>query len=197
MSSRYQKREQTRTRPRAPAPENRGWHSSMQLPIPAPQIVPVAPHGGVQGSHSLGVRDSFCPGTLKKLSPDQVAAAVAKYERGASVADCAIDCGISRQGMWDLLRRRTTMRPRIRVGEANHFFRGGSKARRLAHRIVEKAIARGTLKVGSCETCGQSYLFKDGRRAVQAHHDDYSKPLEVRWLCQRCHHAHHRKGASS
>lgn len=25
------------------------------------------------------------------------------------------------------------------------------------------------------------------RRHVQAHHDDHTKPLSVRWLCTRCH----------
>ncbi len=38
---------------------------------------------------------------------------------------------------------------------------------------------RGLLKREKCERCGA----KD----VEKHHDDYSKPLEVRWLCRGCH----------
>lgn len=37
---------------------------------------------------------------------------------------------------------------------------------------------------------------KDSRRGfhkVQAHHDDYSKPLEVRWLCVPHHALHHKQ----
>ena len=58
--------------------------------------------------------------------------------------------------------------------------------RELAHRMVSNAVRDGRLKREPCEDCGAT-------ERVQAHHDDYSKPLSVRWLCFRCHreHAHH------
>lgn len=40
-------------------------------------------------------------------------------------------------------------------------------------------IKRGTLKKMPCEKCGEP--------KSQMHHDDYSKPLDVRWFC-RPHH---------
>jgi hypothetical protein len=49
----------------------------------------------------------------------------------------------------------------------------------------------GTLKRGACELCG-SFV-------VDAHHDDYSKPLTVRWFCRRDHqqlHAAERRAAA-
>ena len=36
-----------------------------------------------------------------------------------------------------------------------------------------------------CENCGEE--------KVQMHHEDYSKPLHVTWLCKRCHVKHHLK----
>lgn len=35
-----------------------------------------------------------------------------------------------------------------------------------------------------CEVCGSCDM-------VQAHHEDYSQPLAVRWLCKDCHFSHH------
>jgi ribosome-binding protein aMBF1 (putative translation factor) len=54
-----------------------------------------------------------------------------------------------------------------------------------AHNAVNNAIRDGRLKRGvRCEECGK-------KEHLHAHHDDYSKPLDVRWLCARCHHQGH------
>lgn len=52
-----------------------------------------------------------------------------------------------------------------------------------ARRACRKARENGVLVQQPCEQCGDV--------KTQAHHDDYSKPLDVRWLCSRCHAAIH------
>lgn len=52
-----------------------------------------------------------------------------------------------------------------------------------ARRKVHYAIKNGKLKRGCCEECGESKTF--------AHHEDYSKPLEVNWLCIKHHREKH------
>lgn len=133
-------------------------------------------------------------GKLRKLTEEQALEAVILYDAGDSLGQVAARYGVSRQGMWDLLRRRTTMRPRLRFGAANHFYRGGVRGADRAHNIVEKAIERGRLiRPERCEACGEAgEPFADGRAPIQGHHDDYNLPLVVRWLCQRCHHEWHK-----
>ena len=130
----------------------------------------------------------------RKLTPEQVASAVQMYEMGMSLAPIATYFEVSRQAMWDLLRRRTKMRPQKRYGTDNHFYRGGSNADDRSHDIVEKAIISGRLaRPDTCEQCGgPGKPFADGRHPIQAHHCDYNKPLDVMWLCQPCHHDWHR-----
>ena len=50
-----------------------------------------------------------------------------------------------------------------------------------ARTAIGNALRDGRLERKPCEECGSM--------EVQAHHDDYSKPLDVRWLCFR----HHRE----
>jgi ribosomal protein L44E len=140
--------------------------------------------------------ESIMAGKLKKLTQGDVDEAVRMYVAGASLAGVAARFAITRQAAWDLLRRRTDLRPQARFGSDNNFYRGGPEAVDAAHNKVEKAVKRGELVPQPCEVCGADYRMADGRRAVQAHHDDYSKPLEVRWLCQRCHHSHHEAEAA-
>ena len=60
-------------------------------------------------------------------------------------------------------------------------------------KIRLKAILYGKMeRKHVCENCGASGTFKDGRNMVQAHHPNYNKPLEVMWLCQKCHHEWHK-----
>ena len=47
---------------------------------------------------------------------------------------------------------------------------------------VRKQIYRGKLKRGTCH-CG---------KIGEAHHEDYTKPLEIIWLCSLHHAEHHR-----
>ena len=54
-----------------------------------------------------------------------------------------------------------------------------------AHEKVKRALYNGTLIKQSCEVCGD--------KNSQAHHEDYSKPLDVMWLC-RIHHMQHHYG---
>lgn len=49
-----------------------------------------------------------------------------------------------------------------------------------AHIAVQRALNQGKIVKQPCEICGEP--------KVDAHHDDYSQPLKVRWLC-RSHHS--------
>jgi hypothetical protein len=55
----------------------------------------------------------------------------------------------------------------------------GLRPRHIARSDLHHAIESGVISRQPCEVCGLI--------PAEAHHDDYTKPLEVRWLC-RCHH---------
>lgn len=61
--------------------------------------------------------------------------------------------------------------------------------KRFARETLNLAVHHGLLEKNPCEVCGET--------KVEAHHNDYSKPLEVQWLCKRHHvllHLHQRHG---
>lgn len=55
--------------------------------------------------------------------------------------------------------------------------------KRAAHVAVGNALRDGKLTKQCCEVCSNP--------RAEAHHDDYTKPLEVRWLCSTHHKARH------
>jgi hypothetical protein len=59
------------------------------------------------------------------------------------------------------------------------------KTKFLARRRVRIAIENGSLiRPDKCERC-----YLPGK--IHGHHEDYSKPLEVMWLCEPCHIGRH------
>lgn len=64
------------------------------------------------------------------------------------------------------------------------------KIKRSAHRKLEHGIKRGEVQKSNCIRCGKS-------EGVVAHHEDYSKPLEVMWLCRFHHRERHKEIANA
>ena len=118
------------------------------------------------------------------------------YNAGLSIGDVAKFYCITRQAMWKILKRRAVVfRPQEREGQDNHFFRGGLTGKARANDLLERALQKGLItRSALCEMCGKLPApYRDGRSGIQAHHDDYNKPLDVRWLCLPCHHAWHKR----
>lgn len=53
-----------------------------------------------------------------------------------------------------------------------------------AHVKVYEALKKGLLVKKYCYFCE--------REPTEAHHEDYTKPLDVIWMCRRCHRAYHK-----
>ncbi len=74
--------------------------------------------------------------------------------------------------------------------EEQHAYKGGGlpesekKKRIKARSDANHAIRDGKLKREPCEACG--------RTDAHMHHHNYNKPLDVRWLCIKCHWEEHK-----
>lgn len=60
------------------------------------------------------------------------------------------------------------------------------KFKAIVRSKTKMRIKRGLLIKYPCEICG--------KKEVEAHHEDYNKPYEVRWLCREHHRDLHKTG---
>ncbi len=76
---------------------------------------------------------------------------------------------------------------KYKLKKAEYFKRWSheNKIKRNCHNKVKRALKNGLLVKKSCEICGDEN--------TQGHHPDYSKPLEVKWLCSKHHGEEHRR----
>lgn len=78
-------------------------------------------------------------------------------------------------------------RNRERIAKRKREFNDRHPEKLRAQHKVAKALRAGRLiRPSTCSACGEPGL-------IEAHHDDYDKPLDVIWLCTSCHAAHERR----
>ena len=85
---------------------------------------------------------------------------------------------------------RQTSSGREVMRKSNQVWREGNREKIRATDRVRYACKIGKIiKPDVCSKCG---CIATGR-GLHGHHDDYSKPLVVRWLCHACHEETHEK----
>lgn len=81
---------------------------------------------------------------------------------------------------YDAMRTKTPHR-KSKMYEYTKNKRAKNPEKARAYRMVNHHIKAGNLTRNPCEVCGDP--------KTEGHHDDYSKPLDIRWLCF----VHHRQ----
>ena len=76
-------------------------------------------------------------------------------------------------------RRNSTEHRRGKMLDYQRNRRWRNPQKDAAYRHVRNAVKSGRLTKEACRFCGET--------KVQAHHHDYSKPLDVIWVCFKCH----------
>jgi|WetSurMetagenome_2_1015567.scaffolds.fasta_scaffold51455_3 hypothetical protein len=84
--------------------------------------------------------------------------------------------------VYEKIRSRSIKRKEM-VGIYNKNRKLKNPIREKARYLTSNAIRDGRIKKEPCCECGN--------KKAQAHHGDYSKPLEITWLCFTCHRKRH------
>ncbi len=86
-----------------------------------------------------------------------------------------------KRSQYQAYEKRRFQTPKRKVGliEAQRRRRKNNPEKYKAYNALSYAVKSGKLVQGPCVYCGNP--------KSQGHHDDYSKPLDVRWVCFKCH----------
>lgn len=96
------------------------------------------------------------------------------------------DVNLNRVDKLDYYREYDRKRGNRQTSESLREYREKYPGKYRAHTALGNAVRKGLMVPDNCQTCGSS-------ENIHGHHDDYAKPLNVRWLCAACHKAWHLK----
>jgi len=123
----------------------------------------------------------------KLLSDEDISDILLLVTSGISMGTVAEYYSVSRQYIFNICRKNNLTKRRELLTHEQMSIHPKTNG------IVTQAIAKGILIPEPCEVCGVYGKDEKGKRRVQAHHDDYNKPLQVRWLCLEHHKEWHTK----
>lgn len=115
--------------------------------------------------------------------------------------DCWNAAAAAREATSEKKAKRSEQRKASRAQEVNRArerksataYRHRHPEKTVAKRMVRSALSSGDLvRPEACSQCGLGCVRADGASGIQAHHTDYSRPLDVVWLCIKCHAKEHR-----
>ena len=86
-------------------------------------------------------------------------------------------------------RKRWAANNQGKIYEITKSYRERNPNKYKAHGKVAYAIKTGDLTAKPCEVCGE--------KKTEGHHDDYSRALDVRWLCHACHSQWHKENGEA
>lgn len=95
------------------------------------------------------------------------------------------DARVTRRARLEHYRAYDRARGSRRSADDQREYRKRNPEKYRAHNQLNNAVRDARIaKPSECERCGST-------RAIHGHHHDYSKPLDVEWLCAACHHSLH------
>ena len=82
-------------------------------------------------------------------------------------------------------RQTNLEKARESTNQSSKKYRANNRDKYLAHTILNVAVLRGEINRKPCVICGSA-------EKIHGHHEDYSQPLGVVWMCQKHHDEYHR-----
>ena len=95
--------------------------------------------------------------------------------------------GYSAMQKYELKNNKTKKRKRQFAEIAKRMYQKYPEKWRARSKVSYAVRTGKIIKPKKCESCLKENL------KLQAHHEDYTKPLDVMWLCVGCHNNHHHK----
>jgi hypothetical protein len=114
--------------------------------------------------------------------------AVEMVESGLPYSAVAAFYQVTRQHVWKLCKDAGIEKKRL----PERKYEPSDHLKHRAQRLSAIAIRYGVLIPEPCSVCGVFGKNESGRSIIEAHHEDYTKPLDVVWLCQKHHRERHK-----
>lgn len=127
-------------------------------------------------------RDSYCNDCKNEKARARSLIEGRRYKHPSGLKPTCSNCGRDKEDNYKkdaYCRSCRLLKRKLR----KPFMSDEQKFKEASRRLTRLAIKRGVLIKQPCEVCGEVN--------VDAHHDDYEKPLEIRWLCKNHHREYH------